>query len=284
MTLTTKTFAYARDQDAAVLDREDRETVIASLVEWFRIWLPASFIDGEDIGDSGVLVGNSRHAGMDLVAWDLLCSEPTSSMHIVVGAFLYGYWSRQSVSDSFPLGTYADALDALATSDKAYPATALALYIALTASVSRLSNDQRPNIRTRLLIARGKLLSHNLFPHALVSLNYLVAPGQSRPILDSGSYHGYRCDDGPLAYLVVERAADGTDVIRVHDVVLHDRKLEVQYEMCDEDHTDADAPDLIAACILSTLLDDRFRGQADSVDYINIKTEATLTLPYALDS
>jgi hypothetical protein len=221
---------------------------------------------------------------MDLVAWELLCSEPTSPMHIVVGAFLYGYWSRRSVSDSFPLGAYADALDALAPSDKAYPATALALYVALTASVSRLSDHQRSSIRPRLLIARGKLLSHNLFPHALVSLNYLVAPGQSRPIADTESYRGYRCDDGPVAYFVVERAADGTDVIHVHDVVLRGRKLEVQYEMCDDDHTDADAPDLIAACILSTLFEDRFRGQADSVDYINIKTDATQTLPYALAS
>lgn len=98
--------------------------------------------------------------------------------------------------------------------------------------------------------------------------------------MDTGSYRGYRCDDGPVAYFVVERAADGKDVIHVQDVVLHARKLEVLYEMRDDDHTDADAPDLIAACILSTLLEDRFRGQADSVDYINIKTKTTLTLPY----
>jgi hypothetical protein len=168
--------------------------------------------------------------------------------------------------------------------DKAYAATALALYSALASTASCLSTAKRAAVRQRLLVARGQLLSHNLFPHVLVSLNYLVGPGQSRPIVDTASYRGYRCDDGPVAYFVVERIVDGKDVLRVHDFVLHERKLEMPYEMLDGRHTDADAPALIADCILSTLLDDRFRAQADSVDYVNVKTEATLTQPYGVPS
>jgi len=280
MTLTTKTFTNARDHRPAELDREDRATVVRVLCEWFELWMQASFIDGEYIAEAGDLLGASRHADIDVAVSELLRKEPTAAMFNVAGAFLDGYWLRRAVSDSFDMDGYSAALDVLPPTDKAYAATALALYSALASGASRLNTAQRAAIRQRLLVARGKLLSHNLFPYVLVSLNYLVAPGQSRPILDTGSYRGYRCDDGPVAYFVVERAADGKDVIHVQDVVLHARKLEVLYEMRDDDHTDADAPDLIAACILSTLLEDRFRGQADSVDYINIKTKTTLTLPY----
>jgi hypothetical protein len=36
-----------------VLDREERSTVIDVLSEWFRLWAPASFIDGENIVEGG---------------------------------------------------------------------------------------------------------------------------------------------------------------------------------------------------------------------------------------
>jgi hypothetical protein len=280
MTLTTKTFAYAKDQQPDVLDHEQRSTVVAVLSEWFRLWAPASFIDGENIAEGGIWVGQSRHTEMDLVACDLLRAESSSGMYVVVGAFLDGYWSCRPVSDSFDVGGYAATLGVFPPTDKAYAATALALYSALTSSLSRLTSAQQSLIRARLLTARGKLLSRDTFPNVLMSLNYLVGPGQSRPIVDTESYRAYRCEEGDVTYLAIERGTDGTDVIHVHAVELDERKLEVCYEMRDARHMDADAPALIAACILSVLLEDRFRGHADSVEYVNIKTRATLTLPY----
>src|SRR4051812_366982 len=41
-----------------------------------------------------------------------------------------------------------------------------------------------------LACSSGQLLSHGTFPHVLVSLNYLVAPGQSRPIVLRSSHRG----------------------------------------------------------------------------------------------
>ena len=283
MTLTTKTFTNARDHQPAELDREDRATLIAVLGDWFELWTQASFIDGEYIAEAGELVGASRHADIDVAVAEFLRRKPTAAMFNVAGAFLDGYWLRRAVSDSFDMDGYSVALDVLPPTDRAYAATALALYSALVSGASRLSTAQRAAIRQRLLVARGKLLSHNLFPHVLVSLNYLVGPGQSQPIVDTGAYRGYRCDDGPSTYFVVERAADHTEVIHVHDVILRDRRLEVPFEMQDSRHADADAPPLIGACILTMLLDDRFRGQADSVDYVNVKTEATQTQPYPIE-
>jgi hypothetical protein len=280
MTLTTKAFAYAKDQKPDVLDREQRSTVIAVMSEWFRLWAPASFVDGENIAEGGIWVGQSRHAEMDLVALDLLRREPSSGMHAVVGAFLDGYWSCRPVSYSFDVDAYSASLSKFPPTEKAFAATALALYSALASNVSSLSSAQQSVIRTRLLLARSQLLAHNTFPHVLVSLNYLVGPGQSRPVLETASYRGYRCDDGPLAYWVIERVVDEKEVLHVHDVLLHERTLEVPYEMRDGQHTDADAPLLISACILSTLLDDQFRGRTDSVDYVNVKSDARVTLPY----
>ena len=280
MTLTIKTFAYARDQDPAVLDGEARGAVIATLTEWLRIWLPASFIDGEYIADGGILVGKSHHTEMDLVAWELLCNEPTLPMHNVVGAFLDGYWGPRAVSASFDLAAYSGTLDRLPLNDRAYAATALALYSALCSRASRLASTQQDMLRQRLLSARGKILSHNVLPYVLGSLDYLVGPGQSRPIVDVASYRGYRCDDGPKSYLVVERLTDHTDVVHVHEVMLRGRTLEVSYEISDSKHLDVDIPPLIFAHILKGLLEDTFRGQADSVNYVNTKTQMTTTLPY----
>jgi hypothetical protein len=280
MTLTIQTFAYARDQDPAELNGEARGAVIATLTEWLRIWLPASFIDGEYIADGGILIGESRHAEMDLVAWELLCSEPTLPMHNVVGAFLDGYWGPRAVSESFDLPAYCGTLDRLPLSDRAYAATALALYSALCSRASRLTIPQQSMLRERLLTARGKILSHNVLPYVLGSLDYLVKPGQSRPIVDIASYRGYRCDDGPKSYFVVERLTDHTDVVHVHALELRKRTLEVLYEIVDSKHLDVDVPPLISACILKGILEDRFRGQADNVEYVNTKTKTTTTLPY----
>jgi hypothetical protein len=283
MSLTTKTFSYAGDQEPSVLDGEDRVAVIATLLEWLRLWLSSHYIDGEYIADGGALVGGSRHSEMDLVVWEFLCSEPTSRMYDVITAFLYGYWARQAVSHSFPLDTFATALDTFPVHDDAYAGTALALYIALSSPSSRLTSAQQAMIRKRLLIARGKILSHNVFPHVPVSLNYLVEPGQSHPIIDVVSYRGYRCDDGPNSYFVVERIVDHTEVLRVHDVVLRTlrrRTLKISYEIVDSRHLDVDMPPLISAYILRAPLEDRFRGQVDDVDYVNIKTDVKMTLPY----
>ncbi len=283
MTLTIKTFANARDQQPAVLDGEERGAVIATLLEWLRSWLPASFIDGEYIADGGILVGDSRHAEMDLVAWELLCNEPTLPMHNVVGAFLDGYWAARAVSESFDLAAYSGTLDRLPLNDRAYAATALALYSVLCSRASRLTGTQQSMVRQRLLTARGKILSHNVLPYVLGSLDYLVGPGQSRPIVDVASYRGYRCDDGPTSYFVVERLADHTEVVHVHEAILRKlrrRTLMVSYDIPDSKHLDVDVPPLVSACVLKGLLEDRFRGQADSVDYVNIKTDLKMTLPY----
>ena len=155
MTLTIQTFAYSRDQDPAVLDGEARGAVIATLTEWLRIWLPASFIDGEYIADGGILVGKSHHTEMDLVAWELLCNEPTLPMHNVVGAFLDGYWGPRAVSASFDLPAYSRTIDGLPVNDRAYASTALALYSALCSRASRLTSEQQSMIRKRLLTAIG---------------------------------------------------------------------------------------------------------------------------------
>ncbi len=281
MTITKDTFSDARDHKPAVLDKEDRGAVIATLLEWLRLWFSPGSFDGECIVDSGYLVGDSRHVEMDLVVWESLRGEPTSRRYEVVGAFLYGYWACRAVSDSFPLDTFAAALDTFPPNDKAYAGTALALYVALRSRVSRLTSTQQSMVRKRLLIARGRVLSHHVFPHVPVSLDYLVGPGQSRPIVDIPSYRGYRCDDGSTLYLVVERIVDRTDVIHVHDVVLRGRTLKVSYEIVDSMHLDVDVPPLISVCILKGLLEDRFRGQADNVEYVNTKTKITTTLlPY----
>lgn len=280
MTITKETFSDARDLKPAVLDGEERGTVIGVLVEWLRLWLSGPYIDGEYIADAGVLVGDSRHADMDLVVWEFLCGEPTSRMYDVVTAFLYGYWACRAVSDSFPLDTFATALDTFPVNDDAYAGIALALYVALRSRVSRLTSTQQSMVCKRLLIARGKVLSHHVFPHVPGSLDYLVGPGQSRPIVDVASYRGYSCDDAQKSYFVVERLTDHTDVVHVHHVVLRGRTLKVSYEIVDSMHLDVDAPPLIFGCILKGLLEDRFRGQADSVNYVNIKTEKTMTLPY----
>ena len=160
-----------------------------------------SYVDGEYLADAGDWAGQSRHSDMDIVAASLLVSEPSSAMQNAVSAFLDGYWVRRGVSKRFDLTAYATALDTLPPSDKGYAATALALYSVLCSTVSNLNNAQQTSIRRHLLIARGKLLARNLFPHVLVSLNQLVGPGQSLPIVDVASYRGYRCDDGTETYL-----------------------------------------------------------------------------------
>jgi|GEM_PF-7072482 len=280
MTLTVKSFAHARDGKPDLLDREDRSSVVAVVVEYLRLWAQEAFIDGEYLAEAGSWVGSSRHQDIDTAVLAVLRSEPTSPLQQAISPFLDGYWCRRSISDSFDLKAYMAGLDTLPPSDRAYAATALALYSALCSTTSRLNTAQQAAIRSALLVARGKLLALNLFPHVLSSLNYLVAPGQSRPVVDAGGYRAYRCDEGPLAYLVVERVVDGQDVLHVHDLALHDRKLEVPYEMRNPRHTDADAQELIATCILASLLEDRFRGQADIVDYVNITSKMTRTLPY----
>jgi hypothetical protein len=263
-----------------VLDGEERGAVVATLLEWLRLWLSGGFIDGEYIADAGILVGGSRHTEMDLVPWDLLCSEPTLPMHNVVGAFLDGYWAVRAASASFNLAAYSGTLEALPPNDRAYAATALALYSALCSRASRLTSTQQSMVRQRLLTARGKILSHNTLSYVHGSLDNLVGPGQSRPIVDLPSYRGCRCDDGPTSYLVVERLVDGTDVIRVHDIFPRQRTVNVLYEIVDSRHLDVDVPPLISACILKGLLEHRFRGQVDNVEYVNTKTKITTTLPY----
>jgi len=115
MTLNNDTFAYAEKHESDVLDREERAAVVSALLQYFHLWTPAAFIDDENLGEVGKLVGRSRHLDMDVAIQEMLRTEPSSAMHIVGGAFLGGYWLRKPVSEAFNLELYAGALDTFPT-------------------------------------------------------------------------------------------------------------------------------------------------------------------------
>jgi hypothetical protein len=174
MAISPETFNQAKDLEPDVLDREDKASVEAALLEWLRMWKNASYIDDEYIWYAGHLVGRSRHDGVDATLQRAL--GPDSGAQTAIGDFLRGYWRHKPIAPEFDLETFVRALDAFPPEEGAYAATALALYAAVTSDTSGLDQEARRRFRERLLWARQILRAKGIHPGVLVYLDKLPPP------------------------------------------------------------------------------------------------------------
>jgi hypothetical protein len=85
-------------------------------------------------------------------------------------------------------------------------------------------------------------------------------------------------DDGDRTSYMIEQL-DGREVIEVHSLELKDRGLLVRYEVRNTKMSDAEANVLIIVKILRELLLDRYRGQANRIEFSSARG-GNATLPY----
>lgn len=94
-------------------------------------------------------------------------------------------------------------------------------------------------------------------------------------------YVAFQVDDGDTRYFTIERRSGSVEVLRVLHCAVQKKRLVVHYRILDHRLDDDITHDLIFQVLLLGLLNDRFRGSADKIDYINVETKVEVSTPYA---
>jgi hypothetical protein len=107
---------------------------------------------------------------------------------------------------------------------------------------------------------------------------------EKRAPVDPARYEGSYTDvTVPGYYLVSERASKGQrerPVIKVSTIALRGRTARVDFEPLADEISDEDAALLVVKTLLVDFNQDEYRGRADTVELVNLRTGATRTIPY----